>query len=289
MTKRGFTFVELLVAMTLMGIVSVSIYNLLNNNQRVYREQAARIDLNQNVRAAASILPGEIRELDATDPAGGDVVAMTVGAFTYNSMRNTYFVCAVNAPGLQITIEATPWYGSQALDIGEHLLVVYAENDPAMRSDDAWLHVNPTVRVNGNACPAPNTASITLTLTGAGATAAQLAGVSVGALVRGYKVVQVLRYMDAGGNYWIGSLSQNKANLVWSGIEPIVGPITSTGLSFVYYDDAGAVTAAVSSVARVAITITGQTQDLVRGTGGALTHATSNVVTQVALRNNRRF
>ena len=32
LTKRGFTFVELLVAMTLMGIVSVSIYKLLNNN-----------------------------------------------------------------------------------------------------------------------------------------------------------------------------------------------------------------------------------------------------------------
>jgi len=125
--KRGFTFVELLVAMTLMGIVSVSIYNLLNNNQRVYREQAARIDLNQNVRAAASILPAEIRELDATDPAGSDVVAMAPGAFTYNSMRNAYFVCSVNAAGLKITLNSYPWYESQAKGIAEQVLMVYAD------------------------------------------------------------------------------------------------------------------------------------------------------------------
>ena len=287
MTRRGFTFVEILVAMTLMGIISVSIYKLLNNNQRLYREQAARIDLNQNVRSAVAILPSELKELDATDAGGSDIVAMGPASLTYNSMRNTYFLCtAPNAAGLQVTLSAAPWFGTQALDVGEHLFMLYAENDPTRRSDDAWLRVNSTVRANGTACPG-GAASITLTLTGV--TAAQLGGVTLGAPIKGYKVVQVLHYVDAGSQYWIGQTSQNKTNLVWSGLEPLVGPVTSTGLRFTYYDANGNVTGVAGSVARIAISITGQTPEKVRGTGGAMQYATTNTVTQVALRNNRRF
>ncbi|MBI4500277.1 MAG: prepilin-type N-terminal cleavage/methylation domain-containing protein [Gemmatimonadetes bacterium] len=287
LTRRGFTFVELLVAMTLMGIVSVSIYQLLNNNQRVYREQGLRIDLNQNVRAAVSILPAEIRELDASDPNGSDVVAMTGSAFTYNSMRNTYFLCtAPNTGALQVTLDRQTWFGTQTLDVTSQRFLLYAENDPLLRADDAWLHVNATASANGAACTG-GTPSVTVTLSGV--TAAQLAGVLSGAPVKGYMVVQVLRYQDASGNYWIGSTTQNKTNLTWSSIEPIVGPITSTGLSFAYYDVNGAVTAVAANVARVHISVTGQTQERVRGSGGSLQYATSTLSSQIALRNNRRF
>ena len=287
LSRRGFTFVELLVAMTLLGVVTVSIYQLLNNNQRVYREQGLRIDLNQNVRAAASILPSEIRELDANDPNGSDIVAMTGSSFSYNSMRNTYFLCTPpNTATLQVTLARNTWFGTQMLDVTQQLFLLYAENDPLLRADDAWLHVNATVAANTSAC-AGGTPSVTVNL--AGVTATQLAGVLQGAPMKGYRVVQVLRYMDANGNYWIGSTTQNKTSLAWSGLEPIVGPITSTGLSFAYYDVNGAVTAVAANVARVAISVTGQTQEQVRGSGSALVYATSTLNSQIALRNNRRF
>jgi prepilin-type N-terminal cleavage/methylation domain-containing protein len=286
MTRRGFTFAEILVAMTLMGIVSVSIYKLLNNNQRLYQEQAARMDLNQNVRSAVSILPSELRELDASDPSGSDILAMTSWALTYNSPRNTYFLCSAPNAALQITVRAAPWFGMQALDINEHLFMLFSENDPTVRSDDSWLRVNATARTNGTACPG-GAASITLTLSGV--TAAQLAGVTTGAPLKGYKIVQVMRYVDAGGKYWIGMTTQNKANLVWSTIEPIVGPVTVNGLQFAYYDANGNITNLAPRVARIALTLTGQTSERIRGPGGALQYGTSTVVAQVALRNNRRF
>jgi prepilin-type N-terminal cleavage/methylation domain-containing protein len=64
---RGFTLIEILVALVLMGIVSVAIYQTLVTHQRTFLAQTQRIDLQQNIRAAATILPGEFRTLDAAD------------------------------------------------------------------------------------------------------------------------------------------------------------------------------------------------------------------------------
>src|SRR5438552_15649563 len=71
--RRGFTMVELLVALVLLGLVSAALYRVLVNNQRLYMAQTQRFDLSQNIRAAGSILPAEFRELDAFD---GDILAM---------------------------------------------------------------------------------------------------------------------------------------------------------------------------------------------------------------------
>jgi hypothetical protein len=253
----------------------------------VYREQTARIELNQNVRAAVSILPMELRELDASDPNGSDIVAMTATSIAYNAMRNVHFLCqAPNTAALQVTLAAAPWFGLQALDEATHLFLVFAENDPNTRSDDGWLHVNSTVRANGNACPGAG-ASITLTLTGL--TTAQLTGVLSGAPIRGYVVSRVQSYQDANGDYWLGLQVQNKTTAAWGAMQPIVGPVTATGFNLAYFDSDGAATAVPANVARVAITVEGLTNDPVRGPGGTLQHATSSLLTQVALRNNRRF
>ncbi len=50
--RRGFTMVELLIALVLLGLVSAALYRVLVNNQRLYMAQTQRIDLSQNIRAA---------------------------------------------------------------------------------------------------------------------------------------------------------------------------------------------------------------------------------------------
>src|SRR5207247_11402494 len=82
--RRGFTMVELLVALVLLGIVSAALYRVLVNNQRLYMAQTQRIDLSQNIRAAGSILPAEFRELDASE---GDITAMSATSITIRAMR----------------------------------------------------------------------------------------------------------------------------------------------------------------------------------------------------------
>src|SRR2546422_7731365 len=93
--RRGFTMVELLVALVLLGLVSAALYRVLVNNQRLYMAQTQRIDLSQNIRAAGSILPAEFRELDASE---GDITAMSATSISIRAMRWLGFAC--NVPGL---------------------------------------------------------------------------------------------------------------------------------------------------------------------------------------------
>ena len=74
LTRRGFTLIELMVALVLLGVISTAVYKVMVSDQRIYQAQTQRIDLQQNIRAAATILPAEFRVLDASD---GDIYAMS--------------------------------------------------------------------------------------------------------------------------------------------------------------------------------------------------------------------
>src|SRR5438046_2476545 len=61
LARRGFTMIELLIALVILGIVSAALYKVLVTNQRTYLAQTQRIDLQHNNRAAATILPAALR------------------------------------------------------------------------------------------------------------------------------------------------------------------------------------------------------------------------------------
>src|SRR5436309_10874376 len=52
--RSGFTMVELLVALVLLGIVSAALYRVLVNNQRLYMAQTARIEDRKSTRLNSS-------------------------------------------------------------------------------------------------------------------------------------------------------------------------------------------------------------------------------------------
>src|SRR5256885_13674580 len=70
LARRGFTMIELLIALVILGIVSAALYKVLVTNQRTYLPQTQRIDLQQNIRAAVTILPAELREINAVRTPG---------------------------------------------------------------------------------------------------------------------------------------------------------------------------------------------------------------------------
>ena len=73
LTRRGFSLIELVLALVILGIVAGAIYKVLLTNQQTYTAQTQGIDLQQNLRAGAALLPAEFRELNA----GGELVADT--------------------------------------------------------------------------------------------------------------------------------------------------------------------------------------------------------------------
>jgi prepilin-type N-terminal cleavage/methylation domain-containing protein len=289
LTRRGFTMVELLIALVLLGIISGAIYQVLVNNQRVYQAQTQQIDLQQNLRAAATILPAEFRELNARD---GDIQSMSATSIQIRAMRKLAFICSnpTLAGGVvTLTYRQAPAFPSGVtFNAGDSVLLFY-EGNPAKRSDDQWLPGSVTSRVTG-AClldtPATNPGYV-LTVAGTGLTATTLKGLTRGSPIRAFEVIQYRQYQAADGKYYLGYQNVTQG----ATIQPLIGPLTgSAGLEFDYYDSTGTATAVPAQVAMIAIHVRSQTAQAVRSQGatGVIATKVDSITTRVALRNNPR-
>lgn len=280
----GFTLTELLIALVLMGIVSTAIYSLLVNNQRLYRQQTQRVELNDNIRSAMAILPSDLRELETGDPAGSDILEISTSSIKYKAMRSLYFVCQPQPAGTpvnagELVLDAT-LFGLRQLDPDLDSLLVFSDRDPMLSTDDRWLHLNVTQVQSGNACP-NNTPSLRVSVN---PSINATDGVYAGSPVRGFELVEVRSYQDVSGADWLGLERYSKLS-GWSTIQPVVGPLAPNGFRLAYYGVDGLPTADPAQVARVAITVVGQTPEPVRLTNGTMGYVTDSLVTQVAVRN----
>jgi len=294
--RRGFTMVELLVAMVLLGLVSAALYRVLVNNQRLYMAQTQRIDLSQNIRAAANILPAELREIDAAD---GDIIAMAPDRLEIRAMRWLGFTCVApvmggGLNGITMVIRGGDvgqplFYGARGMNIVSDTMLIYYDGNQTTRNDDYWARgtftgVAPVVQdCPGLPVQTGRLVTFNLNLLGLGVNAA--GAIPVGAPVRGYEHVIYQLYKPAGDtSYYIGFQPAGGT------MQPLVGPVLTNGLTFQYFAADGSVTAVKSQVARVDITVRARTALAIRG-GGQAPAATvvDSISTSVALRNNRRF
>jgi prepilin-type N-terminal cleavage/methylation domain-containing protein len=291
--RRGFTMIELLVALVLLGLVSAALYRVLVNNQRLYMAQTQRIDLSQNIRAAGTILPAEFRELDASE---GDITAMSATSISIRAMRWLGFACnlpvlggALNpvsfivrggAPGQPL------FFGARGIDNNRDSLLIYYDGNVNSRTDDFWATGSITAAPNGQNCSDGTNGQrllVNVNLLGLGP---NLAGaIPLGAPIRGFERVVYSLYNPVGDTSWyVGFQPAGQA------MQPLIGPVLTNGLTFQYFDANGIVTAVRTQVARIDITVRARTTGAVRA-GGQAARATivDSVVTSVALRNNRRF
>jgi prepilin-type N-terminal cleavage/methylation domain-containing protein len=293
--RRGFTMIELLVALVLLGLVSAAVYRVLVNNQRLYMDQTQRIDLQQNIRAASTILPAEFRELDAFE---GDITAMSATSISIRAMRWTGFAC--NTPGLGGALNAVSvivrggapgqplFFGSRGIDDTKDGVLVYYDGDKNSRLDDFWATATITASPNGQNCDDGTNGQrllLNMNLLGLGPNVA--GAIPLGAPVRGWEAVNYSLYRPAGDTSWYVGFQPAGAATP----QPLIGPVLpANGLTFQYFDANGAVTAVRTQVARIDITVRARTAAAVRA-GGQAAAATvvDSVVTSVALRNNRRF
>lgn len=286
--RRGFSLVELLIGMVLLGIVSTAIYKLLTNNQRLYRLETQRSDLNDVIRTAAMILPSELRGLDASD---GDILAMSSTSITYKATRAAGVLCLDPGSVLTVTLDGTNMFGLRSPSATQDSIILFNEGDPTTRADDAWIHGAVTGVTAGTACSG-GASSYAITIasnSGANdATTGKMSTVQKGAPVKFFEVCKLLLYND-GSDYYLGMATYNRASSSWGTTQPLVGPLTSTGLAFTYTDSTNTTTADSSKVARIGIVIRGSTSEAVYGSSGSMAKVVDSLLTSVALRNNRRY
>ena len=294
LARRGFSLIELMIALVLLGLVSTAVYKVLVNNQRVYLAQTQTIDLQQNIRAGAAILPAEFRELDAAD---GDITGMGPDSIRMRAMRQLSFVCATPVLGggigqISLAIRPTQIYGNrQTFKQGDSILV-YWEGDPTSRADDQWLPAQLQKDADPGFCADSNVATnpaLLLTLQPQwinNATLNRAGAILNGAPVRGFDKVTYRSYQAADGNWYLGQRNPAQGGTM----QPVLGPLTgANGVTFSYYDTAGAVTAVPTQVAQIEIVLRARTASPIRSGGtGVQTYKVDSLVTRVALRNNPR-
>jgi prepilin-type N-terminal cleavage/methylation domain-containing protein len=280
-TRRGFTLVEVLVALVIMGIVTGAIYRLLNTSQRLSLAQAEQVSLQSNVRTGSLVVPNELRELNTWVAGAADRNDITVAnpdLITYRAMRGLGFVCqAPGAGATQVRLAGSSWTGLRAPDATRDDLYLFIDGDPNDEADDGWLQVDVTAAASaGNACGA--TAGYVLT-------AAAIPDVPVGTPVRLFELMELSLYAED-GEWWLGARSVSAGE---ADPQPMLGPLTGNGFGLQYLDGNGNATADLTAIKSIRLTVRGLTDDLVRAGGsGAVGHPEEQLVTQVLLRNSIR-
>lgn len=279
--RRGFTLVEVLLALVIMGIVTGAIYQLLNTNQRLSLAQAEQVSLQSNVRTGSLVVPNELRELNTLIGGGGDQNDITVAdpdGITYRAMRGLGFVCEAPA-GNQLAIATSTWTGLRTPDATRDDLYVFVDGDVDDDGDDAWQQVDLTsATFNAAACGGAGG----YLLTGAAA----MPVVPVNTPARVFELMRLELYADA-GEWWLGARS---VNLAGSTIQPILGPLQDDGFELEYLDANGNdASASLDAITSVRVTVRGLTDGMVRHNGtGAMGNPEEALATRVLLRNSIR-
>ncbi len=283
--RHGFTLVELVVVLGLMGIVLGAIYQSILATQRTTSTQIQRIDLQQTTRATALYLTNMMRELDAAE---GDILLSQATLLQFRAMRWTGILCTipfVTAGQVQFTIRGDLLYGVRGPDAAADSILMWREGDPTIRTDDVWL-VGGLESSAAGVCPADGSAGSTLRVVitaASGGNAAATVGTTVGSPLRGFEVEELSLY-PLGSDYWLGRRTADRTG-VWTTVRPLVGPLLADGLSFSYSDAAGALPVLTTGIASIALIVRGRSRRQVAGIG----YMKDSIVTRVTLRNNARF
>ncbi|MDP3911518.1 MAG: hypothetical protein Q8Q14_14120, partial [Gemmatimonadales bacterium] len=252
--------------------------------------QTQRIDLQKNIRAGVTILPAELRELDASD---GDIVAMAATTLTVRGSRQLAFFCATpvigvpagNVASVTGIIRNDLFYNLRDFNTATDSIFVYYEGDQATTSDDGWLRGD--IRAIADAVCPDGTAGrqlVTNLVFGANQIV-QTGRVQRGSPLRGYETVTYSVYQAGDSRWYLGYQSTSGGAR-----QPLIGPLLdANGVTFDYFDVNGAVTAVPAEVAQIRITLRAQTAAPVRSGDGPQQFVTDSIVTRVALRNNRRW
>lgn len=283
--RRGFTLVELMIALVLLSVVGVVIYKLVTSTQRVATAQAERMLLQSSVRTGALVVPAELREI-ATNTAGQtDLMDITADSVTYRAARGLGFTCAVTSTQVKIRNSAVlPYSGLRGISAGRDSLLLFVESDPSTAADDRWVRIGIS-SVGTSTCGTDAAIALTTPDFLALLPGGLLSTVVVGGPVRVEEVMRLKSY-TSGADRWVGaqSVSANEA------VQPILGPIAANGFQLAYFDSMGVATATRPSVRTIQLTLIGMTERAVaRGVNfGPNAILQDTLVTRVMLRNAPR-
>jgi prepilin-type N-terminal cleavage/methylation domain-containing protein len=271
--RSGFTLIELLITLVIVSFVALGISRIFVTQQRLTVAQVEQANLQANMRIGGTALLGELLQMGPGSPGGNDLVAMGASSLTYRAIRGEAIACQVAVN--QVRILRTPSYLSRPITTSDSMLL-FVENSPSITSDDSWIAI-PITAASNSTCGASPAVALTTTI------ATPLTNIVLNAPVHIYEVMQIAE-VTTGGENWLGARSVSAGQA----LQPVVGPLATTGLSFAYFDSLGATTATAADVRSIRVTLRGVSEDAVRqaGTSSTVQNLRDSVVFQLSVRNS---
>jgi prepilin-type N-terminal cleavage/methylation domain-containing protein len=289
LSRRGFTLVELIIAIALGAVVMTAMYRAIVGTQRVTQGGMQRIDVQQNLRAGITYLGSALRELDAEE---NDIFSATPMRLRFRDPRWVAALCAppgAGGGGVVLTVRQRTIYGVSTPDPAVDSVLVFRDGNRGSRNDDTWL-VGSLLKVRGSNCTNGDPAAqLTVEISAAsGGSGAVGTGVTQGAPIRAFHAAEVSLFQDANGRWWMGHRQADRLG-VWTPVRALAGPLTGAGLAFTYFDSTGVATGVVTEIASVGVAMRAESWARVRSQAGSIDYARDSLFTRVALRNNPRF
>jgi len=303
--RRGLSLVEIMVALTLLGIVSGVIMRVVMRQQRFYQGVNQIVVQRSQLRQATSVLPIDLRALSSV---GNDIALATDSSIWFNMTVGTGVVCelsgnaAVAMPPevLASGQSITSWYGYGKPDPknkpkSAYTVYIYNDSSSLGNQDDVWQpFVLADVTGDKTKCVSQYTTigdvgkdRPVLTLknpTGVpndpvtGGPLSQY--VAVGAPVRIVKQARYKLFQASDGKWYLGYSDYNASTSDFDPLSPVSGPYdayssssSGTGVGFRYYDvdgneiASGANAANRAKIARVDLIARARTSSNVKAAG----------------------
>jgi len=286
--RAGFTLVELLITIVLLGLVMGALLNVVVRQQRFYHGASEIIDIRSQVRQATHLLPSDLRGISTAGGAVGGVSVtdlypggMERHAISFRSSFGSSIACITDAGRTQLTLPPldlasgtvlTAWLRQPVA--GDSLFVF--DDMGVLGGTGQWLPreiASVTTLVDG--CPASTgfTAaadagkdSWLITLSTA-LPATVPVGTGVGTPVRFFQPVTYELIQAADGLWYLGySDCRTGRTPVCTDPQPVAGPYlppstdeSESGLTIRYLDATGVDAATPDDVASIRITFLGET------------------------------
>lgn len=253
----GLTLVELLVALTLFGVVATIMLGILRDQQRFHVGALQVIDTKRSAHQAVDLLYGELRAA-----SGADLYSISDSSIAFRATQGASAICAMDSGRVSLTLPSADVTGLSAFlampRAGDSLLV-FDPGDAASADDDRWRAHVLTADAGGGVCPRRPFGLATLASEVAGIeiaiTPAVPASVPIGSPVRFFRPVRYSLYRSTGAEWMLGHSTCSAGTC--SPRQPLSGPYVpfasggAGGVALRYFDAQGAPTTDRSRVARV--------------------------------------